>query len=111
MRVALVLMLALCCGPVQAKSKHKLPKSPMSELDTALIDSCSARTDARMESMTLGKLDQIRNYEFTLRLTIAQLADNGACLTSNERRRVDENLERARLRYATACEVSVPASG
>ncbi|MES2683625.1 MAG: hypothetical protein V4650_08930 [Pseudomonadota bacterium] len=71
------------------------------------MSNCAARTDARMESMTLRKLEQIRNYEFSLRMAITQFAGSEN-MTAAEQQRATAQLQEARRQFAQVCEVSVP---
>ncbi len=108
---AFSLILALSCGGVtqaQAAAQHT---SPMTTADAQLIDACSSRTDARMDTMTLGKLDQIRNYEFSLRMAIAQFAGGAGALTPVELLSATDSLDHARQRYALVCEIQMPMRG
>lgn len=82
-----------------------------SSVDTRLINNCAARTDARMESMTLGKLEQIRNYEFSLRMAMAQLAAGSDAMTPTEWQQATAKLRIARLELAQVCGVSMPSLG
>lgn len=93
-----------CLGQAQAAS-------PMNVVDAQLINACAARTDARMESMTLRKLDQIRNYEFSLRMAIAQLAGGTEAFSPTELRSVTDSIAGARQRFASVCEISLPMHG
>lgn len=81
---------------------------PVASIDARLINNCAARTDARMESMTLGKLEQIRNYEFSLRMAMAQLAGGSDAMSPNEWQQATAKLREARLELAQVCGVSVP---
>lgn len=83
----------------------------VSAVDTQLISNCAARTDARMDSMTLGKLEQIRNYEFSLRMAIAQTAAGPEVMSASEWQKATATLSAARIKLATACEVAVPLQG
>ncbi|MES2885860.1 MAG: hypothetical protein V4709_13715 [Pseudomonadota bacterium] len=85
--------------------------SPASSVDARLINNCAARTDARMESMTLGKLEQIRNYEFSLRMAMAQLAAGSGAMSPGEWQKATAKLRKARTELAQVCEVSVPQLG
>lgn len=80
-------------------------------VDARLISNCAARTDARMESMTLGKLEQIRNYEFSLRMAMAQLAGGADAMSPTEWQRATAQLGQARSALAQVCGVSVPLQG
>jgi hypothetical protein len=77
-------------------------------VDAQLMNACAARTDARMESMTLRKLEQIRNYEFSLRIAMAQIAPGESAMSSDEWRLALANLRQARRQLAQVCGVSVP---
>lgn len=83
----------------------------VSAVDSQLISNCAARTDARMESMTLGKLEQIRNYEFSLRIAMAQLAAGSNAMSPSEWQKVTAKLREARIGLAKVCEVAVPLQG
>lgn len=80
-------------------------------VDAHLINNCAARTDARMESMTLGKLEQIRNFEFSLRMAMAQLAAGSDAMSPSEWQQATAKLSKARIELAQVCEVSVPLQG
>ncbi len=82
--------------------------APANTVDQQLMSACAARTDARMESMTLGKLDQIRNYEFSLRIAIAQLAAGSGAMTPKEWQLATAKLSSARNQLAQVCGVMVP---
>jgi len=82
-----------------------------SSVDSRLINNCAARTDARMESMTLGKLEQIRNFEFSLRMAMAQLAAGSDAMSPSEWQRATARLREARTQLAQVCGVSVPLQG
>lgn len=56
-----------------------------------------------MESMTLGKLEQIRNYEFSLRMAMAQLAAGEGSMSKLDWQRATADLFRARSRFAQVC--------
>lgn len=73
-----------------------------------LIEHCAARTDARMDTMTLGKLDQIRNFEFSLRMAMTQVAAGQQALSAVEWQQAKANLQRARRRLSEICEVPLP---
>jgi len=77
-------------------------------LDQRLIEHCAARTDARMDMMTLGKLDQLRNFEFSLRMAMSQVAAGEQAMSAPEWQRVNANLQRSRQQLAEACEVPLP---
>lgn len=85
--------------------------APASSVDARLISNCAARTDARMESMTLGKLEQIRNFEFSLRMAMAQLAAGADAMSPSEWQLATAKLRKARTELAQVCEVSVPLQG
>ena len=85
--------------------------APVESVDARLISTCEARTDARMESMTLGKLEQIRNYEFSLRMAMAQLAGGSDAMSPSDWQQATSQLRQARLQLAQVCGVSVPAQG
>ena len=85
--------------------------APANSVDARLISNCAARTDARMESMTLAKLEQIRNYEFSLRIAMAQLAAGSNGMSPGDWQRATAKLSEARIRLAQVCEVSVPLQG
>jgi len=80
-------------------------------VDNRLMSVCAARTDARMESMTLGKLEQIRNFEFSLRMAMAQLAAGAEAMTPQEWQLANSKLSQARNDLAQVCGVMVPAQG
>lgn len=82
--------------------------APATSIDARLINNCAARTDARMESMTLGKLEQIRNYEFSLRMAMAQLAGGSDAMSPGEWQQATATLREARMELAQVCGVSVP---
>lgn len=84
---------------------------PATSVDARLINNCAARTDARMESMTLGKLEQIRNYEFSLRIAMAQLAAGSDAMTPGEWQQATAKLRAARQDLAQVCGVSMPTLG
>ncbi|MDO9453273.1 MAG: hypothetical protein Q7J29_10505 [Stagnimonas sp.] len=86
------------------------PASP-SSVDARLINNCAARTDARMESMTLGKLEQIRSYEFSLRMAMAQLAAGSDAMTPSEWQQATAKLRTARLELAQVCGISMSSLG
>ena len=81
---------------------------PTAAVDARLMSNCAARTDARMESMTLRKLEQIRNYEFSLRMAMTQFAAGSEGMTATEWQQATVQLHEARYQFAQACEVSVP---
>lgn len=83
----------------------------VSAIDAQLISNCAARTDARMDSMTLGKLEQIRNYEFSLRIAMAQLAAGSDAMSPSEWQKATAKLREARIELAKVCEVAVPLQG
>lgn len=85
--------------------------APASSIDARLISNCAARTDARMESMTLGKLEQIRNFEFSLRMAMAQLAAGADAMSPSEWQLATAKLRKARTELAQVCGVSVPLQG
>lgn len=80
----------------------------VSAVDAQLISNCAARTDARMDSMTLGKLEQIRNYEFSLRIAMAQLAAGSDAMSPSEWQKATAKLREARMELAKVCGVAVP---
>lgn len=82
--------------------------SQVAAVDARLMSHCAARTDARMESMTLRKLEQIRNYEFSLRMAITQLAAGSESMTATEWQQANVQLQEARRQFAQVCEVSLP---
>ena len=79
--------------------------------DQRLINTCAARTDARMESMTLRKLEQIRNYEFSLRMALAQQAAGADAMSPTDWQRVTSDVRLARARFAQVCELKLPMQG
>lgn len=85
--------------------------APINSVDARLMSTCAARTDARMESMTLGKLDQIRNFEFSLRMAMAQLAAGSDAMSSTEWQLATAKLREARQELALVCGVAVPLQG
>lgn len=104
MHRALFALAVLAAGAAQASIAAE-------SVDAQLISSCEARTDARMESMTLGKLEQIRNYEFSLRMAVAQLAGGADAMSPSDWQQATSQLRTARLQLAQVCGVSVPAQG
>lgn len=103
-RVSLVFAALAATGAAQA-GMH--PES----VDARLISNCEARTDARMDSMTLGKLEQIRNYEFSLRMAVAQLASGSDAMSPSDWQQATSQLRNARVQLAQVCGVAVPAQG
>ena len=61
--------------------------------------------------MTLGKLEQIRNFEFSLRMAMAQLAAGSDAMSPSEWQRATARLREARTQLAQVCGVSVPLQG
>ena len=82
--------------------------TPVAAVDARLMSNCAARTDARMESMTLRKLEQIRNYEFSLRMAMTQFAAGSENMSAAEWQQATMQLHEARYQFAQVCEVSVP---
>ncbi len=79
--------------------------------DKQLIDACAARTDARMDSMTLRKLEQLRNFEFSLRMAMTQVTGGEQSMTASDWQTARANLLRTRKQLADACEVPIPSQG
>ncbi len=79
--------------------------------DQQLIERCAARTDARMDSMTLRKLEQLRNFEFSLRMAMSQVIGGEQSMPASDWQKARANLQRARAQLAQACEVAMPAQG
>lgn len=77
-------------------------------IDNRLINTCAARTDARMGSMTQRKLEQIRNYEFSLRMAAAQLVGGSSAMSSRDWQLVTAQVQEARTQLAEVCDISLP---
>ncbi len=100
--------LLLCCVSAAAiANDSRVDQS----VDARLMNNCAARTDARMDSMTQGKLEQIRNYEFSLRIAMAQLAGGSDAMSPSEWQRATAQLRTARVQLAQVCDIAVPAQG
>jgi hypothetical protein len=111
MRALLLPLLAAALLPMAAADAHL-------GADEQLISRCAARTDARMDSMTLAKLEQIRNFEFALRMAMvgAHTApepgpDPSVQQPAQEQAQAQATLARARVLYAEVCDLGAPAPG
>jgi len=79
-------------------------------LDAQLVNSCNARLDARMESMTQAELDYVRMAEFGLRMALAPFRAGPGAMSEVDRTLATADLARARRNFASVCGLQIGAA-